>query len=380
MHSSRFVRRFPCSRGPPSSWSPAVLTAIGVLIILGLGGCGGGDSSSAGEVARVGEASITRAEYDKSFDASASSYAQTRGFRGQDYYDPPRFRLCVRDRAAGGGSADAMRVECHASYVSLRRDVLTTLIETEWIEQGARERGIHLSLAAAKRRLRLPDPSTEAPIRRLGLLSERIIRREANVRRERPSATRIAAYYHEHEDYFKQPETRDVVGFATPTRATALAAAGALSAGRSWPAVARRYAIARAPDRFAAVRSTELDPSLVPRAFSAREGVVVGPVRTGETWYLLTVPRIYPAFRMSLEQATKPIREWMVLAVHREARLHAWRRFRERARAETHCLTPLKVPACANGPRAGFQPSGALDDPLPEEPILPPVRELVRGG
>ena len=370
----------PSCAGPPRRRATVGACAAALLLGMAAGGCSGDDGSSSQSktVAVVDGTPITQAKFDRLIRQVTASYATARGYPGKRYYVPPAFPLCVRDLRLRAQSVPAVRARCKGRYAELRETLLTGMIEAEWLEQGARKRGIRIPLARVRSELDVPDAAREAPAHRLTRLSISILRDGTTRYPFTPSRSAVEQYYSQNAGYFVQPPSRIYVGMGIASRARAVRAARALRGGRSWDDVAKRYAIARAPDRPGAATRSLVDPSMVARVFGAREGTVVGPFATGgATWYVLTVKRIVPSFRMTFEQARKPIKSFLAQDIRRDVRLDFWRRFRERARAHTRCLTDLKVRVCDNGPRADFEPYGALHDPVPGEPRLPAPNEVI---
>lgn len=382
MNRHRITQNRSQCRAPPSiSETMRFRLSAGAVLLLAaaLGGCGGSEDAKPAPkaIAIVGGTRISQLRFDRTVRSAEAEYAAERGYPGKKYYVPPDFRLCVRDRR-GGRSAKEVLAECKGQYAGLRGGTLISLIENLWIEQGARERGIHVSLAKLRKDLAVPNAASEAPVHRIDLLSEKIIRAGTKGKNFRPSEAQVQAYYIKNRQYFAEPESRDVIGFAAASRMRATQAARELRQGEAWSTVAKRYAIAEEPDRFPAVPRAYMDPTMGERAFSTREGIVSGPFRTGgHTWYVMTVKQIHPPFHMSLEQARKTISDYLAMDIRRDARLKGWIRFREHSRANTKCLTAVRVPVCANGSRAGFVPGGVLHDPVPPVPTLPLPNKVI---
>lgn len=98
-------------------------------------------------VAQVGAEAIGRAEFDEWL--AQATHAQ---FRRPVELVPPRYRQCVAATRAERAAKDwrrlsprALRKRCRRQHRALRRQVLTFLVQSRWVEQEAVARGIQVS-------------------------------------------------------------------------------------------------------------------------------------------------------------------------------------------------------------------------------------------
>jgi foldase protein PrsA len=200
----------------------------------------------------------------------------------------------------------------------LQAQALQLLISFAWIDGEARAQGITVTEAETEasfeeqKRLSFPKDSdyrrflrssgqTEADLFhrvRLDLVSNAI--RDKVVAPAAGSVTEadIDAYVAEH-GRTEVPEQRDVRIVLTATRALALQARGALERGANWKEVARRYSIERASARHGGRLGLQMKgmlPKRLDRAvFRARQGRLVGPLKTRDGYYVFSVGHIQPA-------------------------------------------------------------------------------------
>ena len=110
-------------------------------------GCG--SDVPAGSVAKVGDSTITKADFDKWLKSAAQGSAQG----GQaSTPDPPNYAKCVAAKSkqpAPQGtkkpSAAALKKQCKQEYDQLKGDVMQFLIQSQWVQQEAADRGVKVS-------------------------------------------------------------------------------------------------------------------------------------------------------------------------------------------------------------------------------------------
>src|ERR1700742_2145571 len=224
---------------------------LGLLALGGVGGAGGcnGDSSDGLPEARqgkpivtIGSGAITAWEYRRALHRAHRDYAQARGITARIYYEPPHFRVCVRDRRPRFPepglriSVADLRRECREHWAALRDNTLEGMIEQRWLEREARRWNI--------------DPVPADGVSRFVQLRTRLVRR-ASRRIEKVTETEIARYYSRHRPYFYQPELRDGVAILLLERSTAQRAKRELERGVAWATVARTLGAYAEPERLA---------------------------------------------------------------------------------------------------------------------------------
>ena len=129
----------------------AALAALGSAALLTA--CG--NDVPSGAVAKVGDSTIEKAEFDKWLATAAQGAAQG----GQAAApDPPDFDKCaqaITSQPAPQGSdkpseADAKK-QCKDQYDQLKNEVMQFLIQSEWVQQEAEEQGVKVSDAEVRR-------------------------------------------------------------------------------------------------------------------------------------------------------------------------------------------------------------------------------------
>ena len=103
-------------------------------------GCG--NDVPANSVAKVGDSTITKDEFDRWLMNAASGQQQG----GGAVPDPPDYTKCVaalkKQPAAEGSSKpsnDALKKQCDTQYDQLKGEVMQFLIQAEWVQQEAED-------------------------------------------------------------------------------------------------------------------------------------------------------------------------------------------------------------------------------------------------
>lgn len=307
----------------------------GLVLVVGVAGCGGGGTSggsatatatrtsdepiatavpapggvvqSGGAVVKVGDESIMRSAVE----ARMAVEARSEGPGSGTVPVPPAFTSCIAALAAAQSGTAASRATtaqlkeaCRALYRRLLSSVLTPLISAQWILGTAAEQGLSVSDGVLREGLehfkRVHYP-TEAEFRqylvrtgesvadilftsKVHVLEEKLRERiEGSVGRVTPA--RVLRYYEHEKHNYGVPEERDIGIVRSKSAARARQAEHELEAGASFAQVAKRlgepavYAanaegliVGLKPDVFA--ESALNDP-----IFAAKPHVVSGPVR-----------------------------------------------------------------------------------------------------
>jgi hypothetical protein len=318
---------------------------------------------------KVGTGTITRAEYHTAYRQAIAQYVVGRGYTARRKYDdPPKYTWCIRDRrrvAEGVNKAlnvAETRQRCRAHIVGRTQWVLQHLIETQWIVQEAKHYGIKTPANPT------PDAQTK--------LQLRVAMRALADHPYHPSQQAIASYYQSHMTDIEMPPQRAALAIVADARDQAVEARRALLRGMPWPTVARRYDFRRELTRLPSAPPNSED-SVNKAIFAAKPGRLVGPLATQEGYYVLKVVRVTERDRPSLDDMREPIRQYLQKVHVSEAGLDYVRRYRERYRAETICVTHLKVPECGNTPDSAFNAQGTNATWVPSPPSKPQIPSTV---
>jgi foldase protein PrsA len=335
----------------------------GLLGSAALSACGGsGDALPDDAVAKVGDAVITKADFER-----ALRFASGRAG------DPRDFATCAAAKQQNGTTADGTQPpeaqlvkQCRDEFEKLKRVVMDYLIEAEWTRQEAEARGIVLTESELTRAIEEAKESgflDPEALEEAGVTKEQLIVRlrqsqlQAKVTRQvtKPSGevseSDIAHFYGRHKSELVVPERRDLRIIITRTRAKARAARRALESGQGWRRAARKYSLHEGSrdegGRITGLKESEQTTGLVGVIFRATRGELTGPVKGDENWAVLLVDRVKPSFQATLEQSRDEIEDHL-----RDTRAQrALDAYTGRYRDRTTCAPGFKVPDCGNAPQ-----------------------------
>jgi len=169
------------------------------------------------------------------------------------------------------------------------------------------------------------------------------------------SDAQVTAYYNQHKSDFAVPERRDLDLILTKTKAQANAAKAAVAGGMKWAAAAKKYSTDAASKATGGVlrgiAKGEEDRALDQAAFSAKKGVVVGPVKGQFGWYVVRVIAITAPRQTPLAQAKAQIKPTLVQQAQQKKMGTFVTDFQKRWTKSTNCRTGYIVQLCGNAPK-----------------------------
>lgn len=357
-----------------------ILLALSAFFVAAaaLAACGSSsdDSVPSNAVANVDGTPITKADYQKWAEITLKSSGQ-----GAAVPDPPTFTRCIatlrrQSRPVRGQPAPTdvtLRAQCRQQNEQLIQQTMGTLIQNAWIEKEAKEQGVTVSdadvqrqLAATKRQSFPTEKAFQRFLKQSGMTEADVLDRvriqalaAALTRKiQSSSATvtdaQIQSYYNRNRAQFAVPERRDVELILTRSQAQANAAKSAVEGGTSWAAAARKYSTDAASKAtggvLRGVSQGQQDRAFDEAAFSAKKGVLVGPVRGQFGYYILRVTGITPGRQTPLADARGQIRALLQQQGSQQRMTTFVRDFQTRWRGKTNCRTGYVVQLCKNAP------------------------------
>ena len=351
----------------------AALATVGAALVAGCG-----NDVPAGSVAKVGDSTISKKDFDKWLKTAASSQSQS----GQAVVPDPDsdFKNCVAAKAkqpsqARSKPSDAqLRKQCKQEYDQLKGEVMQFLIQAEWVTQEADSRGVEVSDAEIKRSLadqkKQAFPNEKAYqkfLKNSGMTEQDILFRvkldqlqqkltqKVTEDEGKVSDADVRDYYDKNKKRFAQPERRDLNVVLTKTKAKAEQAKKALDSGDSFKSVAKKYSIDEAsksqggklPDVAKGQQEKPLDQAV----FAAKRGRITGPVKTQFGWYVFEVTKVKPASQQSFAKARETIRNLLKSQRQQKALDDFIKNFREDYKDKTVCAEDYQIAECKNGPK-----------------------------
>jgi foldase protein PrsA len=359
-------------------------------------GCGG-DSVPGNAVAKVGDESITRSDFDHWMTVFAKSNAsQAQGGSAtttSTVPDPPEYTRCIkakRDAAAKTKSKarptdSQLKRQCSSEYTSLRDQALGLLIASEWLEGEAASQGIKVTPAEVTKSIEdqrkeqypkkedfekaLKDAGfTMADLRfqtRLQKLQEKLVDKISKGAKD-PTAKEISAYYEKNKSQFGTPESREVRIVLAKDKATADRAKAAVEDGDSWSTVAKRYSTdegtKNAGGKLTVTKGNQ-EPAFDDAVFGGEKGALLGPIKTQFGYYVVQINKINKGSQQSLQAATPTIKQVLSQEAEQKAIAKFSESYRKKWTEKTNCREGFTIQGCKNGPKAETTATTAATTP-----------------
>ncbi len=371
------------------------------MLAIALAACG--DSVPGNAVARIGDSSITKTDFNRWFGVAASSNPATAGTK--DLYEPPAYAKCVANKTktapkpAKGQPATTpaqYKAQCQQEYEGLRDQVLQFLILEKWVSGEAADQGIKLTakegeadFAKAKKDAFPKESDFDKFLQQSGMTVADArfqvffnsvytkLREKAVKGADKVTDKSVATFYAKNKKRFAQPETRDVRVVLTKTKDKADAALKALRNGDSFKTVTKKYSIDQASKATGGVLSgiakgsqeKVFDTAL----FSAKKGVLTGPVKVQFGYYVFKVQKIVAAKQQTLKESEPAIRQELTASNQKAADDKFNADLRKKWKAQTNCRKGFIMDQCKNAPKVKTTPTaaGQVQPPPAQAPPAP---------
>lgn len=376
------------------------LLALGGLLLVPVAVAGCGDSVPGNAVARVGDETITKAEFEHWLEVGLRQSQAP----GTEFVkpDPPDYKACVAAKKkslpepAKGQQPptdDQLKSQCKQEYEGIRDQVMGFLISNIWLTEEANDLGVKLTEAEVKKSFEdqkkqafpkekdfekfLKDSGMtldDLMLRvRISLLEPKI-REKVTGGSDKVSAEDIEKYFEENKAQFAQPERRDLHVVLTKTEAKADEAKAALEGGASFKDTAKEYSIDEATKsqggKLLGVTKGQQEKALDDAVFDAKTGEIVGPIKTQFGYYVFRVAKVVEAEEANLSKVRTTIRQALVAQTQQEKLDEFVEKFRDKWTEETNCADGFVVESCKNAPKkddSSTVPPGAV----PNTPATP---------
>jgi foldase protein PrsA len=366
------------------------LLALGAFFVaaIALAACGG-SSIPGNSVAKVGDTSITKNDFNHWMRIAAiSSQGQTdpdvaSGKKTAEIPDPPDFKACVAAKAKAAPApakgqpkptTAQFKQQCTTEYNGLRDQVLQFLISAQWIVGEAKDQGVKVTDAEVDKQFDTTKKQSfpkEADFQkflkssgmalddlkfrvRVQALSDKL-RTKVTKGKDTVTDAQISAYYNKNKARFAQPERRDLLIVLTKTKAKADTALGALKGGQSFKTVAKKYSIDQASKnqggKLLAVAKGQQEKALDDAVFKAPKGKLSGPIKTQFGYYVFKVSKVTAASQQTLTQATPTIKQLLQSQNQQKALDSFVKDFQKRWKDKTNCRNGFVTQDCKNAPK-----------------------------
>jgi foldase protein PrsA len=372
----------------------------------------GGSSIPGNSVAKVGDASITKNDFNHWLQiAATSSQGQANpdiasGKKKAEIPDSPKFTKCIASKKAAAPApakgqpkpTDAQfKTQCQTEYNGLRDQVLQFLISAQWIVGESKDQGLKITDAEVNKQfdttkkqsfpkeadfqkflkssgMDLTDLKFRVKVQALSdKLRTKITKGKGTV-----TDAQVKAYYDKNKARFAQPERRDLKIILTKTKPKADQALAALKSGKSFKAVAKQYSIDQASKNqggsLLAVAKGQQDKALDDAVFKAPKGKLEGPIKTQFGYYVFSVSKVTPASQQTQTQASATIKQ-LLQSQNQQKSLDSFvKDFQKRWKDKTNCRNGFVTQDCKNAPKpksTSTVPPGAV----PTQQSAPPANQ-----
>lgn len=381
---------------PTSMRSPirsiSALSAVFIAAI-GIAACGG---VSGNEVAKIEGTSVTKSAFDHWMTiaaASVSTPAPGQKAPKPVVPQPPSYSACiahlrsVEPKPAKGQpkqSDAALKSQCEQQYTLLKQRALSYLITSTWIYKEAEAMKLHVSDKEVQKEFiklknaRFPKKSEFAKFLegthetvsdllanvKSSMLQKKIEEKIFKEAKKKISKAEAQKYYREHESSFGQPEKRNLRIILTSSEAKAKAAKGEVESGKSFASVAKRVSIDPVSKAkggvLEGVTKGQQQKALNEAVFSAKTGVLSGPVKTPFGYYVFEVTRVLPGSSEAFSKVESRIKQEMGSEREHKALEKFAKEYKKRWTAKTECRSGYVVQDCK-----GYKEPKAPSTPTP---------------
>jgi foldase protein PrsA len=353
---------------------------------VGLSACGGGIPGDS--VVAVDGKGITKTTFAHWMNVAAASSATTPGSK-PTIPDPPKYIACiaheksVAPKPAKGQTAPTeaqLRSQCEQQYKTLQQEVLGFLISSNWVLGEASSLGVKVSDKEVKKQFekiksqQFPKAAefekflktsgqtvSDLLLRvKLNLLSSKIQQKIVK-QKSKVSHAEIEKYFKNNPKRFGVAEKRNLLIILTKTEAQAKKAKQEVQSGKSFESVAKKSSIDPTSKsnggKLPGVVKGQEEKSLDAAVFSAKQGVLTGPVKTPFGYYIFEVQTITPGSQQTLKQAEGSIKSQLTATQQQGALSKFVKDFKKKWQGKTECRSAYVVADC-KGYKAPKTPAG----------------------
>ena len=340
-------------------------------------GCG--NSLPSGAVAKVGDSTITKEEFERWLKNAAAG--QTQGGEASVPDPSDGYKTCVatlkkQPQAQGAPKqSDAqLKSQCKQQYEGLRDEVMQFLIQSEWVQQEAEERGVEVSDAEVKKSFEdqkskaFPKPADyDKFLKQSGMGEEDILFRvkldqlqtkltkKITEDKVKVSDEDVSNFYEKNQKQFAVPEARDVNLVLTKSKAKADEAKSRVEGGDKFGTVAKDLSIDEATKsqggKLTGLTKGQQDPELEKAAFAAKRNQLQGPVKTQFGYYVFEVSKVTEASQPELTEVEDRIKQQLRSEKEQKVLNDFIKDFREEYKDKTECADDFRIAECKNAPK-----------------------------
>jgi parvulin-like peptidyl-prolyl isomerase len=260
-------------------------------------------------------------------------------------------------------------------YEQVRNEALGRLLQQEWLENEAADRGVEVTesevdqeLASVRKQQQLEDEAAfQKALRQANLTEDELrdqlrlevistaIQEQLTEDAPTPDDDDIEKFYEANKATFEQPESRNIRYILNADEAKAQQAKEALDADNSpesWKRVANEFSTDATTKGEGGVREgvTEgsFEEALDQAIFDAETGVVSDPIETSQGFYVFQVDEITEGGAQPLSEVTPQIEQQLTQQFQQEYVQGFINRYRDRWVEKTVCAEGFEFELCEN--------------------------------
>ena len=381
--------------------APIASLGAAVLVALGLAACGGGIAGNA--VVSVNGASITKSTFNHWMSVAAASGATTAGEK-PTVPVPPNYTACIAHLAATapkpakGQKAPTnatLKSECAQQYKSLQTEVLGFLISSAWVVGEGEHLGVKVTDKEVKKQfekiktqqfpkaaefekfLKSSGQTVSDLLLRVKLntlsskIQQKIVKQKSTI-----THAQIVKYYNKNTSRYGTPEKRNLLIILTKKEPEAKKAKQEIQSGKSFESIAKKRSIdptsKSSGGKLEGVVKGQETKSLDTAIFSAKKGVLSGPVKTPFGYYVFEVQSTTPASKQSLKQVESTIKSQLQSEGEQKALSTFIKEFKKKWMAKTECRTGYVVADCKGYKAPKTTSTAAPVTPTPQTTTVAP--------
>lgn len=381
-----------------------LVLALGAFFVLAAvwAGCG---SSGSGKptVAKIGDAEITRPDFDHWLAVAAKSGSQVPG-QTVSVPDPPDFKKCIAAKIDAGAKAPkgvpkpteaSAKTQCQQQYDDLKGKAMNVLIQARWLEGEASDQKITVTDADVQKQFQQTkkqafktDKLFENFLKQSGMTLQDIlfrvrvdllgqkIRTKVVDSAGKVTPADVTTYYNSHKSQFGTPEQRTLRVVLTKTQAKAKEALGALRSGQDFKKVAKKFSIDPQTKATGGLLSSvvrgQQDRALDQAAFAAPKGKLLGPIKAQFGFYVFRVESIKAPTQQTEVEAAASIRQQLIAQRQQKVLSDFINKFQKKWTARTICSKGFVVAGCKGGPKTPSAAQGGSSGAPPPGAAPPP--------
>lgn len=293
--------------------------------------------------------------------------------------DPPSYKACIahlrsiEPKPAKGQPKQTeaqLKSQCEQEYTALKTRALGYLITANWVFKEAEAMKVHVTDKEVQKefiKLKKSSFPAEAEYKKFletshetvsdllayvkgKMLSKKIEAKVLKEAKKKISKAEAQKYYKEHESSFGQPERRNLRIILTSSEAKANAAKAEVESGKSFASVAKRVSIDPVSKAkggvLEGVTKGEEEKALNEAVFSAKTGVLSGPVKTPFGYYIFEVTKVTPGNQEAFSKVESRIKQEIASQRERTSLEKFAKEYKKRWTSKTECRSGYVVQDC----------------------------------